>query len=442
MKTLLQYYSPALIIILFIIAAITLFPIILNAQNPDWVVYSPENTPLLDTDIESMAVDMSGNIWVGTHLGGLAKFNGINWTLYDKSDYGANSNWVSSILLEGQQNIWVGTSPCGNIDGCLSMFNGSTWTVYRNSLTRHITSLAIDSQGNKWFGTCNSGLVCFDGENWTVYNTDNSNIPQNGVATVAIDKQDNKWIGYGFQGYGVARLSGTNWLIYNTTNSDLPHNDIAKIYVDRFNSKWIGTYGGGLARFNSGNWTVYNTFNSDLPSNFVWTMTMDKTDTLWVGTGNYGGIAKFYGGFWTIINTSNSGLPSDVISELEFDDNGNLWIGTYYGGVAAYRNGGVIITGMENTCHTKIPSGFLLSQNFPNPFNCMTTIVYELPIHQHVTCNLYDIQGHKVETLVNESQNAGIYSFRYNAAHLPSGTYFYRLNTEQFSEVKKLVIVK
>ncbi|MCX8159294.1 MAG: hypothetical protein N3D20_03370, partial [Candidatus Pacearchaeota archaeon] len=84
------------------------------------------------------------------------------------------------------------------LGGGLAKFDGTNWTVYYTSNSglpyNDVLSLAIDAQGNKWIGTA-GGLAKFDGTNWTVYNTSNSGLPSNSVYSIAIDAQGNKWIG-------------------------------------------------------------------------------------------------------------------------------------------------------------------------------------------------------------------------------------------------------
>ncbi len=86
--------------------------------------------------------------------------------------------------------------------------------------------------------------------------------------------------------------------------------------------------------------------------------------------------------------------------------------------------------------------GYSLRQNFPNPFNPTTVISYRLPIAAQVTLRIYDVLGREVETLVNSHQHAGEYSVTLDAAHLSSGIYYYRLQTEGFTETKQLVLIK
>lgn len=98
--------------------------------------------------------------------------------------------------------------------------------------------------------------------------------------------------------------------------------------------------------------------------------------------------------------------------------------------------------------NNEIPSNFYLYQNYPNPFNPITTIKYSIPVmvgqtsSVPVVLNVYDILGRSVATLVNEIKTPGIYSFKFNASGLPSGVYFYRLQSGSFSETKKLILLK
>jgi mannose/cellobiose epimerase-like protein (N-acyl-D-glucosamine 2-epimerase family) len=89
-----------------------------------------------------------------------------------------------------------------------------------------------------------------------------------------------------------------------------------------------------------------------------------------------------------------------------------------------------------------VPKGFTLSQNYPNPFNPTTTIAYALPKASNVSLKIYDVLGREVATLVNERKAAGSYAVPFNAAGLSSGTYFYRLQAGEFSQTKKLMLVK
>ena len=89
-----------------------------------------------------------------------------------------------------------------------------------------------------------------------------------------------------------------------------------------------------------------------------------------------------------------------------------------------------------------LPLTFNLEQNYPNPFNPSTTIKYSIPKQSYVTLKLYDILGREVATLVNAEKPAGNYLVEFNAANLPSGVYFYRIQAGSFNQVRKMLLLK
>jgi len=89
-----------------------------------------------------------------------------------------------------------------------------------------------------------------------------------------------------------------------------------------------------------------------------------------------------------------------------------------------------------------IPSRFELLQNYPNPFNPATTIEYGLPSASRVELRLYDILGREVATLVNEVQTPGYHTVRFDASGLASGVYFYRLRAGEFTQTKRMLLLR
>ncbi|RKY75691.1 hypothetical protein DRQ07_11485, partial [candidate division KSB1 bacterium] len=95
-----------------------------------------------------------------------------------------------------------------------------------------------------------------------------------------------------------------------------------------------------------------------------------------------------------------------------------------------------------NTNQNKIPVNYILSQNFPNPFNNSTTLKYRLPKNCYVTLNLYNIRGQKVRALFNGFKQAGSHTLRVNGDDLPSGLYFYRIRAGNFIETRRMLLLK
>jgi hypothetical protein len=99
------------------------------------------------------------------------------------------------------------------------------------------------------------------------------------------------------------------------------------------------------------------------------------------------------------------------------------------------------VTGVE-VLNNEVPVNYNLSQNYPNPFNPSTTIRFEIPESGFTTLRVYNIIGGEITTLVNETINAGAYTVSFDATNLPSGVYFYRLTSGNFTQVNKMILTK
>ncbi len=89
-----------------------------------------------------------------------------------------------------------------------------------------------------------------------------------------------------------------------------------------------------------------------------------------------------------------------------------------------------------------LPTEFALQQNYPNPFNPETNISFSLPAESDVSLVIYDILGSRVKTLINKKLIAGNYSVKFNAGDLSSGIYFYHLSASDYSDIKKMILIK
>ncbi|MDD5361071.1 MAG: T9SS type A sorting domain-containing protein [Ignavibacteria bacterium] len=106
-----------------------------------------------------------------------------------------------------------------------------------------------------------------------------------------------------------------------------------------------------------------------------------------------------------------------------------------YNGNYSYHN-------LESEIVVGIPPKYELSQNYPNPFNPTTNIQFAIPKDERVTIKLFDISGREIKTLVNEDMKAGYNSVVFNASNFSSGIYFYRIGTNDFTDTKKMLLVK
>jgi hypothetical protein len=116
-------------------------------------------------------------------------------------------------------------------------------------------------------------------------------------------------------------------------------------------------------------------------------------------------------------------------------DNGDMW------NFAPNKN--VVITSVvSGVTKNNFVGNYILNQNYPNPFNPSTKIEFSIPVSENVRLDVFNSIGQKVKTLVNEFKSAGNYSYNFNASQFATGVYFYRLTSGNFSEIKKMVLMK
>ena len=150
---------------------------------------------------------------------------------------------------------------------------------------------------------------------------------------------------------------------------------------------------------------------------------------------------------WTAQNLGTQQTPmfvdqwkTEYSSDIEPMYGGHGW--DYYDlmreKISEFKN----VTNNNDDYKTLFPGSFRLMQNYPNPFNPTTTINYSIPQSSLVSLKVYDILGREVATLVNEVKPVGNYQVVFNASTLASGVYFYRIVVGNFSETKKLNLIK
>lgn len=151
--------------------------------------------------------------------------------------------------------------------------------------------------------------------------------------------------------------------------------------------------------------------------------------------------------FDLIINTTNAGevwnkQTSDVNGFESLDmvnENVGYAVG-FNGKIFKTTNGGVSSVKIDKL--NSIPTAYILEQNFPNPFNPSTTIQFSIPRKDAVSLKLFTVTGVLIEEVVQQTMDAGTYSFQWNALQFPSGVYFYKLTSGNFTETKKMMLIK
>jgi hypothetical protein len=165
---------------------------------------------------------------------------------------------------------------------------------------------------------------------WTTYNTSNSGIASNYVYAIAIDEEGNKWFG---TNKGVSKFDGITCTTYNTSNSGLACDSINAIAIDNSGNVWIiGTSIGGVSKFDGENWTTYDKSNSGLADNYVLAIAIEGTHVKWFGGCNdaylnwdgvvhcgAAAVSRFDGSAWTSYVAGESGLVGKKVNAIAID---------------------------------------------------------------------------------------------------------------------------
>jgi len=196
--------------------------------------------------------------------------------------------------------------------------------------------------------------------------------------------------------------------------------------VSESSSKMIRTTNAGT------NWTATNTTSAQKNINFI------NYQTGW--TCGYSGI---------IMKTMNNGSTwvceqtpvSSILNSIYFATNETGWTCGANGTILKTTNGG--ITGLNNSS-VNIPEEFSLSQNYPNPFNPVTKIKFSISGKSvaQTFLSVYDVLGNEVAVIVDQNLKPGIYEAGWDASSYPSGVYFYKLQAGEFSQTKKMILLK
>lgn len=157
-----------------------------------------------------------------------------------------------------------------------------------------------------------------------------------------------------------------------------------------------------------------------------------------------------FGVYGKMIKTTDAGetwgelpMPTDLMgSDMHFiNENTGYFVGDQGMILKTTNGGGNVINGINDPVF-EIPGDYRLSQNFPNPFNPVTTINFSIPKYSQIRISIYDILGKEIDVIVNGYLSPGNYNIEWNAQNFASGVYFYELKTGEFIERRKMVLIK
>ncbi len=217
---------------------------------------------------------------------------------------------------------------------------------------------------------------------------------------------------------------GTNWQI-NSTPSSSHLKDIVFVTRD------LG--------FSCGDGDILRTLDGGIEWHLIYSLPATQLRSLILNDG----ILYAFGDNGRILISSDSGENW----ELGFSPTSNNLYRSFAINSVIYivgENGTLLrsdnLTSIQQT--STLPKGYWLGQNYPNPFNPTTKIDYSLPTYSKVRISIYDVSGREVEVLVDNNQSAGNHSIKFSGNNLSSGIYFYKLEADNFAEIKKMILIK
>jgi ligand-binding sensor domain-containing protein len=246
-----------------------------------WQFVNTSNSGLPTNMVNGVALDRLGSLWAGTDFGLAHRDDRGDWTHFLTVNSGLHYDYITSLDMDVDDNLWIGTYYG------LQEFNGkSSWQVYdyhNSSLpSTNIQRVNVDWHNNVWIRPSGGALVMYDNAStWEIFTDLYPDTNWYGPAIVDREGQVWSWS----PGRGIARFNGAQWTVYDTTNSDLPVHDVIYMTVDRGNRIWMNTMENGLFVFNgNGLWQDTHIPKDQLPPYRIRSLMVGQDNSLWIGT--------------------------------------------------------------------------------------------------------------------------------------------------------------
>jgi len=299
-------------------------------QNDRWE--TPQGLP--QSTVQAMVRTRDGYLWVGT-LDGLARFDGLSFTVFDGRTYPElGSGSVLALMQDAEGNLWIGRSGAAVVyrDGHFRIAFGEAVTAGTT-----VWSFAQATDGAVWAAT-NNGLVRWEKGATRVFKKADG-LPTDRLRSVAFDRDRTLWIGT--TGGGLVSYGGGRFETRHPGNG-FPSAEVRAVFPDPAGGVWAATAGGGLARVRDGTVRTY-TVADGLPTNQLSALALDAHGTLWIGTWG-AGVCRMTGGRFSCLSSAG-GLAADQVWSLLADGEGSVWIGTWVGGLNRLRDRRFLVFG-------------------------------------------------------------------------------------------------
>lgn len=377
---------------------------------------------------------------------------GVNWFYQDSP---SNYHQLNYIQFVDQNTGWIAgdsvpTNPFDPVKGIIykTTNGGANWFIQYNQNIGYLWGGYFFNYNTGWVvGTTNSASALLmsttnGGINWI-----NQNVPGQYLNSIYFVNQNTGWaVGFSnSSGEIIIKTTdgGLNWMNQSSTSRYV----LSSVHFINESTGWAvgdSSHAKGIIRktTNGGiNW-----FNQNSSTNYsLKSVTFINQNVGWaVGISFFPSLSK-------IIGTSNGG--STWVSQLEwgywlysvfFVNESTGWAvadeSYTFGRIFKTTNGGNPIA--INPISFEIPDKLSLSQNFPNPFNPITNISFAIPNPSFVKLVVNDLLGREIITLVSENLIAGSYKVDWNASAYSSGVYFCKLQAGDFTDIKKMILIK
>ncbi len=363
-----------------------------NQVNPEFLQRSWQTEEGLPNPVvRKILQSKSGYLWMGTDEG-LARFDGVRFTEFDRKDYRLkNDRWLVGLTEETNGTIWASGANGGIVrlqDGKLSQFTtndglldnyvlsahvdraGTVWIGGRRGLTKYqngkftiltnepgliveaVRTFAEDREGTVWIGTA-LGISSY--KNGKFDSSLTNVLPEKSTMTINFAKDASMWIG---TPYGLSHLKDGKVKHY-TSDHGLAHNTVRAVMEDSAGNIWVGTHG-GLQRIEKGEFFQVQFRDSssmetgDSISDMVYDIKEDREKNVWVGTSV--GLKRFRPQRFTTYSREN-GLPHDQVTCVYENRAGVVWIGTFGGGLGRFEKDTFTTFNTE----TGLPNNHILS---------------------------------------------------------------------------------
>jgi ligand-binding sensor domain-containing protein/class 3 adenylate cyclase len=322
--------------------------------------YSTEEGVAIDVTSCSFA-DSKGNLWFGTFVGGLNKYNGKVFIRYTKAN-GLISNEINNITEDKQGNIWIATSKGiskfdgvgfttiyneGRVNDILQDRDGTFWFATHEGIVHHSNngdilysknnglssntaySLAQNEEGELFIGA-NNGITVYDGHKFT-HITDEIQPQYKPIRQMIIDRDQNIWIG---SSIGLTKVTKEKISYYPVDKKYVKHNKLPKTYtfLDSQGNIWLVIRGEAILRFDGSDFTSINP-SRETKNNEIVNIVEDFRGNIWFGTN--AGISKYSGD--AIVNfIQDHGMIDNSIRSIVQDNEDNLWFAGNSRGISRF----------------------------------------------------------------------------------------------------------